>query len=67
MTSFFPVRDIPLHFNFLNLSLTASIGQNYPIFEKTLRRVHDLSYSKISAANFFRRVISERKLNCRII
>ena len=47
---FFPVRDIPLRFNSLNLIFLAPNGRIYPIFVETLQRVHDLSNSKIPAA-----------------
>ena len=50
---FFPVRDIPLRFISLNLIFSAHIGRSHPIFEWTLRWVHDLSHSKLSAAKNF--------------
>ena len=50
---FFPVRDIPLRFISSNVSFSAPMGRIYPIFVLTLRRVHDLCYSKFSAAENF--------------
>ena len=61
MISFFPVRDINLRFNSLNLIFLSHNGRIYPIFVQTLRRVHNLSRSKVSAAEiFFRWVISKK-------
>ena len=50
---FFPVRDIPLRFNTFNLIFPAPIGRIHPVLASTLRRVHDLSYSKFSVAETF--------------
>ena len=49
---FFPVRDIHLGFISFNLKFSAPIARIYPIFVWTLRRVHNLSYSKFSAIFF---------------
>ena len=62
MVSFFPVRDIPLRFISLNRIFSAPIGRIYPIFVQTLRRVHDISYSRFAAAeNFFGESLAKEK------
>ena len=53
MISFFPFRDIPLRFMSLNVIFWEPIGPIYPIFVRTLRRVHDPSYFKFLAADVF--------------
>ena len=59
MISFFPVRDIPLRFKSSNLIFSAATGRIDPIFVLALRRIHDLSYSKLSAAQiFFRELLA---------
>ena len=53
MTSFFPVRDIPLRFNSINLFFSPPIVRVQPTLVQTLRRVHDSSYSELLAAKIF--------------
>ena len=49
----FPVRDNHLRFKSLNLTFSAPNGRIYANFVWTLRRVHDLSYSKVLAVDYF--------------
>ena len=64
---FFPVPDILTHVIALNVLFWAPIGRFGLIFISPIRRVHDLSYSKFSAAEtFFRRDISDKNFNVRI-
>ena len=46
---FFPVCDIPPRLISLNVNFSAPFGQIDPVFVWTLRRVHDLLCSKVSA------------------
>ena len=43
----------PSAFQLFKSTYSAPNGQIYPIFVWTLRRFHDLAYSKVSAAGFF--------------
>ena len=63
---FFPVRDILLRFISLNLFFSAPSGLIYPIFVWALRRVHDLSYSKLLAAEKIFLWGSEKNFNFQI-
>ena len=55
-----PVRNIPQHIISLNLNVSAPMSWIYLLLVKTIRRVHDQSHPKLSAAQLFFDVISEK-------
>ena len=68
LSFFFPsVTSIPLRFMSSNVIFEEPIGRIYPIFVKTLRQVHDPSFSKFLAADVFFRRIGDKIFSFRIL
>ena len=64
MISFFPFRDIPLRFNSLNLIFSAVISN---FCKNTTTGSRSIVFQTFGGGNFFRRVISDKNFNFRIV